>query len=146
MNERLLGLTEERFVTAFFARLDRPARTMTCANAGHPHPIHYSSRTKECHPVGPRGLMLGVMEDVAYPELMIQLDPGDRLVFFTDGVVEANDVAGVMFGVERLIEAVRGAAHLPAAGLLQHIEDQLQTFCGDRPAADDVTILVAEVK
>ncbi len=146
MNERLLGLTEERFVTAFFGRLNRRDRTMTCANAGHPHPIHYSARTGQCQPVGPRGLMLGVMDDVAYPELTINLDSGDRLVFYTDGVSEANNGNGDMFGVDRLVEAVSEAATHTAEVMLQHIETRLQDFRGDQDAMDDVTILVAEVR
>ncbi len=146
MNDRLLGLTEERFVTAFFGRLNRHDRTMTCANAGHPHPIHYSARTGVCQPVGPRGLMLGIMDDVAYPEMTINLDPGDRLVFYTDGVSEASNGNGDMFGVERLVEAVSDAAGRNAEELLQHIEERLQDFRGDQHASDDVTILVAAVK
>jgi phosphoserine phosphatase RsbU/P len=146
MNARLLGLTEERFVTAFFARLDRLAHKLVCANAGHPLPIHYSARKKECRPVGPRGLMLGVLEEVAYPELTIDLEPGDRIVFYTDGVTEANNASGEMFGADRLMESIRNADNQDAAGLLRHIEDGLQDFRGDRPVNDDVTILVAEVK
>lgn len=146
MNQRLLGLTEERFVTAFFAQLDRRARTLTCANAGHPLPIHYCAKTKDCRPVGPRGLMLGVIEDVDYAEISIQLEADDRLVFITDGVTEASGEDGKMFGVERVVDAARTASDKDAVGLLHHIEQQLHDFRGQQPASDDLTILVAAMK
>ncbi|MBX7104309.1 MAG: SpoIIE family protein phosphatase [Gemmataceae bacterium] len=146
MNDRLTGFNGERFVTAFYARLDRPARRMICANAGHPRPIHYSARTGQCEPIGPTGLPLGVTDSVAYTESMVELDPGDRLVFFTDGVTDANNPKGESFGTRRLAAVVADGAHDDAQQLLERIKKELTTFRAGTANEDDITILVGEVR
>lgn len=146
MNERLLGLTEERFVTAFFGLLHRPSRTLTCANAGHPLPIHYVGSQRRCKSFGTRGLMLGVMEDVEYTEDTIVLQSGDRLCFYTDGVIEATDPKGHQFGIHNLEDVLLVGGKKSAAEILQSVLLYLDSFRGHQPPSDDVTLLVGEVK
>src|SRR5437763_5590285 len=88
MNRRLQGLTDERFVTAFYGVLDRQTREIRYANAGHPPPLRYSPRTGLVEPLAARGLMLGIVPDASYEEKTLTLAPGDRLCLYTDGVVE----------------------------------------------------------
>lgn len=146
MNERLVGLTEERFVTAFFGLFDRETRRLTCSNAGHPLPLHFQHRKQVCSPVGPNGLMLGIMPDVDYEEHTIELAPGDRLCFYTDGVIEAHGPGGEQFGAIRLTEVIRQQAPQSPHQLLQHLGQELDQFRGDASPTDDVTMLVAAVE
>lgn len=145
MNERILGLTEERFVTAFFALYDRRERTLACANAGHPWPLHFRARDNACRPVGPRGLMLGIMPEVEYAEEKILLAPGDRLCFYTDGVTDALNADGEPFGSERLRDLLRDVGSLPADEIVNQIYLELAEFRGDQPPSDDTTVVVAAV-
>lgn len=146
MNERLYGLMEERFVTAFFGLFDREKRRLTCANAGHPLPLHFRHHRNDCLPVGPNGLMLGVMENVDYEERTIELAPGDRLCFYTDGVIEAHGSNGEQFGTERLTELIRKQASASPSQLLHDLGIELDQFRGDTAPSDDVTMLVAGVE
>lgn len=146
MNERLVGLTDERFVTAFFGLFDRETRRLTCANAGHPLPMHYQARTNECHSVGPHGLMLGVMPNVDYEEHTVELAPGDRLCFYTDGVTELHDSSGEQFGTHRLNKAIRQLSAAPPGQILQRLDEDLTHFRGDKAPTDDITMLVAGVE
>jgi sigma-B regulation protein RsbU (phosphoserine phosphatase) len=146
MNERLVGLTEERFVTAFFGLLDRRTREFVCANAGHPHPLRHDAAAGQCHPFGPRGLMLGVIAEADYPEETVTLGRGDRVCFYTDGVVEAMNATGETYGGGRLQALLTAHAAEPAADILRGIESDLNWFRGDQGHGDDVTLLVAEVR
>lgn len=146
MNDRLAGFTDERFVTAFYARLDRPARRLICANAGHPRPLHYSSRTGTCASIGPAGLPLGITDSVDYAESLIDLDPGDRIVFYTDGVTDAMNTEGDAFGTARLTQSVEDHADEPALAMLHAIETEWREFRGGAASNDDITLLVAEVR
>jgi len=146
MNERLVGLTDERFVTAFFGLFDRESRRLTCANAGHPLPMHFQHRRGECVNVGPHGLMLGVMPKIDYEEHTIELAPGDRLCFYTDGVTELHAPTGEQFGAYRLNKAIQQLSAAPPGQILQQLDDELTHFRGDKMPTDDMTMLVAAVE
>ena len=66
MNERLLGIADERYVTAMYGVVDRVERTFTFATAGHPVPLHYDARSRACHPLEATGFMLGIMPDAVF--------------------------------------------------------------------------------
>lgn len=146
MNERLVGLTDERFVTAFFGLFDRETRKLTCANAGHPLPLHFQARKNECVSVGPHGLMLGVMANIDYDEHTIDLAPGDRLCFYTDGVTELHAPSGEQFGTYRLNTTIRQLSAAPPGQILQRLNEELTLFRGDKTPTDDMTMLVAGVE
>ena len=146
MNARLQGLADERYVTAFYGLYDRRTRALTYANAGHPPPLHYSAATRVALPLEGRGFMLGIVPDVRYDEASLTLAPGDRLCLFTDGAPDSLSPEDVPFGVERMAAVMATEGEQPAEVLLQQVVNEILTFRGPRPAGDDCTILVAEVK
>lgn len=146
MNRRLLGLTDERFVTAFYGVYDRATRVLTYANAGHPYPLRYDAAARAVEPLSARGLMLGVMDDAAYAERSLTLAPGDRLCLYTDGISEAVNAAGELFGTDGLSVALQRHGELPAALLLAELERQVAEFRAGKPANDDQTLIVLEIK
>jgi len=87
---------------------------------------------------------LGILPGSEVPEVTISLDPGDILVLYTDGVIEAADNKQEMFGRERLIEVVQEHRHQPASQLVETINDAIAAFAGDAPQFDDLTVLVAK--
>jgi len=101
MNRRLYGLTGEHFVSAFFGVYDRQARVFSYANAGHPFPRRYDHKAERCQPLALSGLLLGVMPEADYEEASVRLNPGDRLLFFTDGVTECRGAEQETFGDQR---------------------------------------------
>lgn len=145
MNRRLQGLTDERFVTAFYGLLDRQTREFRYASAGHPPPLRFNPKRGAIEPLSARGLMLGIVPEASYEESSLRLEPGDRLCLYTDGVVDSRNLKKEAFGLERLEGCLRDAAALPAAKLVERLVAQLQEFRSDRPAWDDLTLLVAEV-
>lgn len=131
------------FITAFYGVYDPAARTLTYSRAGHNPPRHLSRGVVTAmDAVG--SLPLGILPGTEYEEATLALAPGDRLLFYTDGITEAMDGAGALFGEERLdriLAAHAGDSH----SLVERLLAELRAFEGLRPAADDRTLLVAQV-
>jgi sigma-B regulation protein RsbU (phosphoserine phosphatase) len=133
------------FVTAFYGIFDPRSRTLTYASAGHNPP-----RLKRCADGSVAsldaagGLPLGLFGDMSYDQAELRMVPGDQLVLYTDGITEAHDADGRMFGVERLDEAIANCT-LTADGLVESILEALAAFTGGAPASDDRTLLVGKV-
>ncbi len=145
MNARLQGLADERFVTAFYGVLNRRTRVLTYANAGHPYPLRRVARTGAVEPLAAQGFMLGIVPEEQYREKSVLLEPGDRLCFYTDGLVEARDERGEGYGTDRLTQSF--LAHGAASALPlceQLLADQL-AFRGTQRLSDDVTLVVSEL-
>jgi sigma-B regulation protein RsbU (phosphoserine phosphatase) len=148
VNQQLATLytaDNEAFVTAFYGIYDPLRRELIYASAGHNPP-----RLKRCEDgsvasldaVG--GLPLGMFADQVYQQAPHLLLPGDQIVFYTDGITEATNHAGQMFGLDRLDESLENC-HLVASGLMQAVIDAWDAFTAGRPAADDRTLLIAKV-
>jgi serine phosphatase RsbU (regulator of sigma subunit) len=145
MNRYLHGLTGEHFVTAFCAVLNRESLALTCANAGHPFPFRYHHAAGRCEALAARGLMLGVLPESEYEEHGVQLAADDRLLFFTDGVLDCLAENKEPFGAERIEQFLLEHRDQSAGSLARCLADRLAAFRGQTPAYDDITILAAEV-
>lgn len=147
LNIRLQELIDERFVTAFYAVFNRRTRQLTYANAGHPFPFHWSARSHVCSPLSIRGFLLGINPDEIYREKSLELEPGDRLCFYTDGIPDAQNERGESFGADWIADLL---SHVPAEQEAKEWTDrivsELKTFRGNERAIDDMTLIVAKVK
>jgi sigma-B regulation protein RsbU (phosphoserine phosphatase) len=148
LNENLHARYTHRsghFVTAFYGIYEPHARLLHYASAGH-HP----PRLKRCDDgtmatlSGGRGVPLGVVRDADFPQARHALRRGDQLIFFTDGITEARNRAGEMFGEQRL-DAALEACRPGAAALIDAVHAALSEFVQGLPAEDDRTLLVAKV-
>lgn len=121
------------------------ARTVTVANAGMVAPL--LARCAPGQPTGCRfievgGLPIGTPLDAGYAEVTLQLEPGDTLIFLSDGIVEAHNAAGELYGFERLEAAVsRLPGDLGVVELVQRLLDEVLAFVGDAEPHDDITII-----
>lgn len=136
----------EAFVTAFFAVYDPATRKITYANAGHPPP-----RLKRCSTgtlkslEGERALPLGIFDNTNYVDKTVELIQGDQLLFYTDGITEAHNLTGQMYGTERL-DAVLNNCGITAQGLLDEVLASVESFTEGRNAEDDRTMVVMKVR
>lgn len=129
------------FVTVYYAIIE-PGGKLTGVNAGHNRPLLYRART-QTHEFLPRGgRPLGWFETLPVRAVPIQLEPGDILVLYTDGLTESENIFGQPYGEDRLVEAVRSAAALPAAGVMDAINRSVTAFMGAAPPFDDTTLVV----
>jgi serine phosphatase RsbU (regulator of sigma subunit)/CBS domain-containing protein len=145
MNQRLLELSEERFVSAFYGVVDRRTGVFRYSSAGHPYPLLFEYRTGAVRPLVAQGFLLGIMPDEVYVEREVALEPGDRVLFYTDGLIEARNEIGEQFGTERLTDCLTSHGREQAGELLGHILSCQREFCGDEPPTDDLTAALIEV-
>ena len=133
------------YVTAVCGVLDVDARTVTFATAGHEPPVLVRARAVSTPLETEGGRVLGLIETGTYPVTTVQLQPGDAIVMYTDGVSEAQDAGGEFFGAERVLAATArdaaGDAVAITSGLLQEVRD----FAAAAPQSDDVTILTLKL-
>lgn len=130
------------FVTVFYGVLDPATGVLRYACGGHnPQLLRRADASVEMLD-GSGGLVLGVMPDVEFADHTVQLRPGDRLVFYTDGVTEACDPANELYGEARLIAEVRARGDGASAALLDGICDSLTSFAGGAAQSDDITLVV----
>ena len=135
----------ETFVTAFYGVIDPATRVIRFACAGHNPPrlkscIDGTIRSLDGH----CGLPLGVFDDEVYQDNVEELRPGDQIVFYTDGLTDAEAPDGSMFGLDRLDQVLIYCAD-DADELIQNVLGAVELFTRGYPAADDRTILVAKI-
>ncbi|HKS28901.1 MAG TPA: SpoIIE family protein phosphatase [Pyrinomonadaceae bacterium] len=132
-----------RFVTLFYAELDSQTGALSFLNAGHNPPIIvHAAGTMENLASG--GLPLGIMPDAFYREGHTQLQPGDVLVAYSDGVSEAVNPQGEEFGAQRLYEVIARNLDASASGIRDRIEAALSKWAQGTPAADDITLVIVK--
>ena len=135
------------FVALLYAVLNSKNKTLSLCSAGQTQPIYLSSKTGVAELVQTEGdtFPLGIFEDTEYRETRLQLSPGDKVVFYTDGIVEAMNAQKDIFGFDRLQEAVQAARAMSADALLKEILDRVNQFVGDATPHDDLTAIVLSV-
>ncbi len=137
------NIPSNRFVTLFYAELDPESGALSFLNAGHNPPlIVHAAGTVEQLASG--GLPLGIKPDAEYREGRTQLQKGDVLCIYSDGVTEAQSPAGEEFGPTRLYEVVSRNIDASAAGIRDRIESALTKFAQGTSAADDITLVIVK--
>ncbi|MDX1708432.1 MAG: SpoIIE family protein phosphatase, partial [Desulfobacterales bacterium] len=136
------------FVALLFAVINSTERKLTLCNAGQTQPIYFCAATGETKLLKSEGdtFPLGIMADADYRETDLQLAPGDRLLLYTDGVVEAMNDKGEIFGFQRLMDVVQEASSMDADSLLKNVLEKVQAFAGKAAQHDDLTVITIGVK
>ncbi len=145
MNALLLEDTDKKmFVTMFYAILDTNNSELIFANAGHAFPYIYKASEQKSAHIQAKGFPLGMMEDFAFESSEINLESGDMVVFYTDGIIEAENSEKELFGFSRLEELIDKYGSLGANDFLQRFMREFKAFIGDEDQSDDYTILVVK--
>jgi phosphoserine phosphatase RsbU/P len=133
------------FVTIFFGQYDPGTRTLTYANAGHNSAYLYRMSTNEEVWLRPTGPAIGLMEGFLIQKREAQLQPGDILLLYTDGITEATDDHGNFWSEDGLADIIRQNADSSAEQLVQKILGALREHTNGSPFADDVTLVISKV-
>jgi len=136
-----VSATDDIFVTAFYGVLHRPSGRLTYVRAAQERPLLYRPGVG-VQALPADGRFLGMFSELTLVEDTVQLQTGDRLIIFSDGVPDAVDPAGQRYGYERLYAALASGGELTAAALVQHIVADLDSWSLDAAPFDDVTLLV----
>ena len=135
----------ELFITLFYVKYDTVTRTLTYANAGHVPPLLISSTEKACQQLDAEGLILGVKCEVAFEEKQLRMNAGDTLIMYTDGIIEARNIAGELFGLERLCSILDAMQAESPQAIIDAVLVEVAAFTGTTTLEDDVTMIVIKV-
>jgi len=135
---------EGRFMTACFATWQKGRQKLRVANAGQSQPLLY--KDNRCGKIELTGFPLGIYEDVSYDEWGVTLEPGNILVFHSDGIAETTNSEGQFFGASRLKELVEKHHGFSAAELADRILNEVDWFAQSAPLFDDRTLVVMKVR
>jgi len=141
LNDRFTSIRIDRFVTLIMGVLDPVNHEVTIVNAGHMPPIWRRTDNTIEEPGGDvSGLPVGIVEGMAYKQIVVPLADGESLTMYTDGINEAIDEAGKQFSIDRIRNHVKtGSQELEVVG--QAIVDDVRQFVGEGPQADDMCIV-----
>jgi serine phosphatase RsbU (regulator of sigma subunit) len=136
------------FVALLYAVLDAEDGSVGLCSAGQTQPLLMSAKTAEVTLVETVGdtFPLGILDDVNYEETQLQMEPGDKVVYYTDGIVEAMNKHEDMYGFERLHEVVKSSPAETAEALMNDIIRSVSDFTGAAPQHDDLTIIVVSAE
>ncbi len=134
------------FVALCYTTIE-PTGKLSVANAGQLTPVlaRPDGSVTYLYPPGST-LPLGIFAEIPYQALNVDLAPGDTVLFFTDGLVEAHDATGALFGFERLDALLAAHVGLHPEALIECIITAVMAFMGDTPQHDDITLVVAQVE
>ncbi len=134
----------KRFITLFWMLLDDDKQSVTCINAGHVEPL-YISKSKTTR-LSRGGFLTGFVEEAQYEQETLQLEPGDLIAAFTDGVPEVENQAGDEFGLDLLIEFLQNHRHLTASEITAAFFKTIKDFSQGKKFRDDFTIIILKAK
>ncbi|MDD5089983.1 MAG: SpoIIE family protein phosphatase, partial [Candidatus Wallbacteria bacterium] len=149
MNSLNVLLTGEmdpyRFITMQYAIIDPEKGTVTLSNAGHEPLLIWRKNRSVFDEIHVIGIPLGIDNEFQFGETEVPVESGDLLVFYTDGVVETQNLQKEFWGHENFRKLISECADLPVKDILDRIVDELKRFCGDEPQYDDISLLIFKV-
>jgi phosphoserine phosphatase RsbU/P len=138
------NIAPDKFITFCYCRIDASRSRLTYANAGHWAPVLIRKSGKAIL-LEEGGAPLGIFPDAKFAETELELEPGDRLILYTDGVTEATNPAGEEYSIPRLSALGTRWVALSAPDLLEKIRSEVTSYCNGC-FHDDVTLVVLAVK
>lgn len=143
LNDIVIRTAPKRILmTFFFGLLDPRAHTLRFASAGHLDPYAYRAATGRLESLSSWGFPLGVRRRESFREHTVQFSAGDRLILYSDGLIEALDDDGEPFGFDRFEQAIVQSGHLSAEQIKKNLLGAVKKFTRNRPPEDDQTLVV----
>ncbi len=134
----------EYYITAYYGILNLETGMFQYTNAGHHPAILYHSNTKEIEKLDSKGFIIGVIEEAKYETRSIELNEGDRILLFTDGIIEARNEKGEFYEYERFIRFIKKNSNQPVKEFVNNLMNDINEFCEGYPANDDRALLCIE--
>jgi serine phosphatase RsbU (regulator of sigma subunit) len=132
------------YLTAYYGFVDLETGVFKFANAGHHAALLWRARTESIEKLAVSGVFIGVRGEGKYETKSVQLEPGDRMLLFTGGILEARSQNGEAFGEERLLEYVRTHSDLHADDFVSGLVNTVSAYCKDTEPEDDRAVLYFE--
>jgi sigma-B regulation protein RsbU (phosphoserine phosphatase) len=143
LNDIVMRTAPKRILmTFFFGLLDPRTQTLRFSSAGHHDPYVFRAATEKIEPLSSWGFPLGVKRREPFREHSVEFTAGDRLILYSDGLIEAIDDDGEPFGFDRFENTITQAGHLSAEEIKKTLLNSVRKFTRNRPPEDDQTLVV----
>jgi len=147
INQILCGKLDNDFVSAGYLLIDTQNQIATYAGAGHPPLLLWRESEQKIYEYREKGIILGQFEDVRYQNIELRLKSGDRFFMYTDGIIEAANAAGDLYGLSRFKDFITSHASLTVGNFADALMQHISTWSGKHPDQaldDDLTLVVAD--
>lgn len=144
LNRHLCGMLNRLYATCYYAYINLQDNTVSFAKAGHHHPLFWRSARGKFESIEVPGPLLGLLEEAEYGTETYKLSYGDKILFYTDGIIEERGVNSDMFDLERLEEAVELAITEKINPVIDYLIIKLNRFTEKNTYDDDITLLLYE--
>jgi sigma-B regulation protein RsbU (phosphoserine phosphatase) len=134
----------DKYATLFYGVLNMKEKSFTSTNAGHNPPM-LINKGECCRRLETGGIVLGMLPDMPFEDEKIQLESGDLLLMYSDGITEAMDDKEEEYGEERLRKLLDENRHMASADLLEKIVADVLAFASDAPQQDDMTLVAVKI-
>lgn len=134
--------TADYFITLFYLQYNTDNKQLSFANAGHPPPLLLKQAELQCTELDAEGLVLGVRKNIYFEEKVIDMEPGDLILLYTDGLIEAENPDGEFFGISPVCHILHQHANHSPQVIIEIIVKQLKQFCQCESFKDDVTLMI----
>jgi sigma-B regulation protein RsbU (phosphoserine phosphatase) len=143
-------IKEDMFISMAYLLLDENGNDITLCRAGHDAPLLYRAKTREIQKLNPPGMALGIDAGDVFErvtrDFTLQMESGDCLILYTDGVTEALNAKGDEYGPKGISDSIAASASQGATAMRQRLTDDLTAFIGSYPQSDDITLIVIRKK
>ena len=143
-NRHFLSVIPELYATCYYALVDMKARTIQLAKAGHPHPLFWKNRKQDFVDIQCQGTGLGLVKKARFGTVEYRLEKGDKILFFTDGILEQHNPRGEMYSEGRLRNIFRDLILRNDGTIVNTIYEDMKSFASRKAIEDDVTLLLLE--
>jgi serine phosphatase RsbU (regulator of sigma subunit) len=144
LNRHLCGLLNRLYATCYYAYINLQNNTVSFAKAGHHHPLFWKSSEKKFESIDVPGPLLGLLENAEYGTETYKISPGDKILFYTDGIIEERFDDDEMFGIERLEKSAERAIVENISPVVDYLIVELNRFINKNVYEDDITLLLYE--
>ena len=144
LNKHFFDNISSLFASCHYAYINLKEKTIKMARAGHYYPLFYAQEKNSLHSIKSSGSALGIIRDTEFEQVNISYSAGDKLMFFTDGIIEHRDLEGVMYSEERLVRVFMKKIQENNADILKEIEHDYEEFTGEAKREDDISLLLLE--
>jgi len=144
LNQRFQSLDSALYFTMIYGCLDRQRGRVTLTQAGHPSPLWLRRDRRQITPIGQCGFPVGLLPDVDYDTMDIELAVGDRLFLYSDGITDCENAAGEAFSEPRFCQLLEETADLSPRAVTEQVSRALHDWKGDDQHLDDISVLLLE--
>ena len=138
-------IREDMFISLAYVVLEENSGKIQIARPGHDAPLHYSVNKNNIEPINSPGIAIGIdsgkVFDKSIQSVELEMNQGDFLLLYTDGVNEASDIRGEEFGTKRLYETLINTSMLGSKEVVEGIQEKVTKFAGNVPQNDDITLI-----